>query len=148
MSELRGFFAMLEEANENTNESEAVINLDECKNEGKGFKTLIPDEAYAKCKELMRVHEEIIQIMADSVLNTITSVHNLPNSDAMAFPMIEYIMFHDMLKEAWEGITDLVAIHEFASKEEILKICMKNDTTPLRMLNTKMMNDILGAVFN
>lgn len=148
MSEMKGIIAVLGEMSENTSEKETTeINLDECKNEGKGFKTLIPDEAYAKCRELMKVHEEIREIMAKNAFDTIDNVFKLLSGDELTYSMIEYVMFNDMLKETWDSITDLVAIHEFASKEEVSKVCKERGLTPERMLRTKMMNDLMGSIF-
>lgn len=146
MSEIKGIFAVLEEMSEKAEEKEVThINLDECKNEGKGFKTLIPDEAYAKCKELMKVHEELMHIMADNAPNTISKVFSFSNEE-ITYAMMEYVMFNDMLKDTWDKITDLVAIHEYADKEEMKKSCEKHHRRPEDVLRTKIMSDILGSV--
>ena len=142
-----GIFAMFEDKSENNNEEVVTIDLRECKNEGKGYKTLIPDEVYEKCRGLMKAHEELREVMASTTNNILAEVMRLPDSDAMAYPMIEIMMFTDKVDEAWESISDLIAIHEVCEKEEIDRICKKNNTTPLHMVKTKMMNGLFGKMF-
>lgn len=144
---MKGFFAMFEDKSENNNEEVVTIDLRECKNEGKGYKTLIPDEVYEKCQGLMKAHEELREAMANTTNDILSLVMKLPNSDTMAYPMIEFMMFTDKVDEAWESIADLIAIHEVCRKEEIDRVCKKNNTTPLNMVKTKMMNDLLGNMF-
>lgn len=142
---MKEMFTMMEELmgnHEEHHEEEDVINLDECKNEGKGYMTIIPDEVYDKVTDLRKAYDDLRETMGNSVTQQMVLIDKVPN-DQKDYALLELALFSEMLNEAWDKISDLVAIHELMDKESIDRQCTENGLTPKQVLRMKMMNDMM-----
>ena len=140
---MKGFFAVFEDSNESENEKEVKeIDIRNTKNEGKGFQTLIPDEVFEKCKDLVDAHVELRKTLGKHLPEIQSKTFALSNEDTF-YAMAEYIMFQDIMKEAWDKITDLVCIHEYASKELVDDECKNRGMTPRELVTQRMLEDMM-----
>lgn len=150
MPMMKELFALLEEVEERKKNSECNescketkgIDLRECTNEAKGYHTIIPDAVFDKCVTLMKAHASLRKALVETRREIQHTLDSLPK-DEKDYAVFEFMCFSDMLKEAWDKITDLVAIHEVFTKEDLDSHARESGISLELLIKMKMFNDMV-----
>lgn len=151
MSAMKELFMLLQEVEERKRNSgecnecckeDEGIDLKKCTNEAKGYHTIIPNAVFDKTVALMEAHNDLRKTLVESSSEISNTLTGLPKEEK-DYAVFEFMGFNDMLRESWDKITDLVAIHEVFTKEDIDSLVRDTGLSLDYLVKMRMIKDVV-----
>lgn len=142
MSAMKELFMLLQEVEERKRNSG---ECNECckEDEGiKGYHTIIPNAVFDKTVALMEAHNDLRKTLVESSSEISNTLTGLPKEEK-DYAVFEFMGFNDMLRESWDKITDLVAIHEVFTKEDIDSLVRDTGLSLDYLVKMRMIKDVV-----